>query len=303
MSASIALPYFSPDLISVEIGGFVLAIRWYALAYIVGFLIGWRWFVHFMKRPHLWPKDKPPLTPAQPEQLLTWIIIGVLIGGRLGYVLFYNLGYFLDNPIDIFKIWTGGMSFHGAFVGLILATILYCRKTNSPLGSVSDTISITVTPGLFLGRTANFVNMELYGRPTNVSWGVIFPDGPAAICPDYWSGVCARHPSQIYEALLEGFLLCLILSFLVYRKGYFKVPWRISGLFFAGYGCARIIVEFFREPDPQFISAGNPLGFIINFSDWGGITMGQLLSSPMVIVGLGLIFLTYQKNTHASLKK
>ena len=302
MPTSIVLPYINPDLISVEIGGLTLAIRWYALSYIIGFLLGWRWFVHFMKRPNLWPNDKPPLTPAQPEQLLTWIIIGVIIGGRLGYVIFYNFGYFLDNPIEIFKIWSGGMSFHGAFVGLILATILFCKKTNSPLGSVSDTISITVTPGLFLGRIANFINMELFGRPTNVSWGVIFPEGPAAICPETWVGTCSRYPSQLYEALLEGFLLCLVLSYLVYRKGYFKVPWRTSGLFFAGYGLARVFVEFFREPDPQFVSNGNPLGFIVQFSDWGGITMGQLLSVPMVIVGLGLIFFTHKGN-HASLKK
>lgn len=279
-----------------------MAIRWYALSYIVGFLLGWRWFIHFMKKPTLWPRDKPPLAPDQPEQLLTWIIIGVIIGGRLGYVTFYNFGYFLENPLEILKIWTGGMSFHGAFVGLIIGTILYCKKTNSHLGSVSDTISITVTPGLFLGRIANFINMELFGRPTHVSWGVIYPDGPASICPETWIGVCSRHPSQLYEAVLEGLLLCLILSYLVYRKGYFKVPWRTSGLFFAGYGLARVLVEFYREPDPQFLSEGNPYGYVIQFSEWGGITMGQLLSLPMVIVGLGLIFII-NKGNHASLKK
>ncbi len=302
MPSSIILPYINPDLFSVEIGGFTLAIRWYALSYIVGFLVAWRWFTHFMKRPQLWPQSKPPLTPEQPEQLLTWIILGVLIGGRLGYVIFYNFPYFLENPIEILKIWTGGMSFHGAFIGLIIATILFCKKTDSDLGSVSDTISITVTPGLFLGRVANFINLELYGRPTSSSWGVVFPEGPATICPESWVGVCSRHPSQLYEALLEGFFLCLILSYLVYRKGYFKIPWRTSGLFFAGYGVSRILVEFFREPDPQFVSEGNPLGYIIQISDWGGITMGQLLSIPMVIVGLGLLFYT-QQGKYESIKK
>lgn len=220
----------------------------------------------------------------------------------MGYVIFYQLGFFLENPLEIFKVWTGGMSFHGAFVGLIIATILYCKRTNSPLGSVSDTISITVTPGLFLGRVANFINMELYGRPTVINWGVVYPGGPAAICPDTWLGVCSRHPSQLYEALLEGLLLCFLLSYLVYRKGYFKVPWRISGLFFLGYGLARIFVEYFREPDPQFVSGDNPLGYVIQISDWMGFTMGQLLSFPMVIVGLWLIFHT-RKGNHASIKK
>lgn len=302
MIPTIILPYISPDLISIELYGLNLAIRWYALSYIIGFLIGWRWFIIFMKKPALWSNGKPPLTPEQPEQLLTWIIIGVIIGGRLGYVVFYRLGFFLENPLEIFKVWTGGMSFHGAFVGLIIATILYCKRTNSPLGSVSDTISITVTPGLFLGRVANFINMELYGRPTDISWGVVYPGGPAAICPDTWLGVCSRHPSQLYEALLEGLLLCFLLSYLVYRKGFFKIPWRISGLFFLGYGLARIFVEYFREPDPQFISGENPLGFIIQISNWIGFTMGQLLSLPMVIVGLWLIFHT-RKGNHASIKK
>ncbi len=295
MPPSIILPHISPDLFAIEIGGLNLAIRWYALSYVIGFIIAWQWFVHFMKTPRLWADNNPPLTPTQPEQLLTWIIIGVLIGGRLGYVVFYRLGYFIDNPLEIFKIWTGGMSFHGAFVGLIIATIWFCKKTNSPLGSVSDTISITVTPGLLLGRIANFINLELYGRPTDVGWGVVFPHGSAAVCPDTWIGVCSRHPSQLYEAFLEGFVLCLFLSYLVYKKGYFKVPWQVSGFFFAGYGLSRIFVEFYREPDPQFGTVDNPLGYAIQFYEWGGITMGQLLSLPMVLVGLGLIFYTRKK--------
>ena len=290
MQAAIPFPDFlSPEIVSISLFGMEFALRWYALAYIVGILIGWRISLAAVRRPGLWPGDRAPMTAEQVEDLLTWIIVGVIVGGRLGSVLFYNFGYYLENPTEIVMIWRGGMAFHGGFLGVVLAVWLVSRKHGAPLGQVADMLAISVPPALFLGRLANFVNGELWGRPTDAPWGVIFPD-PASQqnCGEVAMGLCARHPSQIYEALLEGLILGSLLLWLAFRWGGLRTPWLMTGIFFAGYGIARFCVEFFRQADAQFVTPGNPWGHVVRLGDWG-ITQGQLLSLPMIVVGLALI--------------
>ncbi len=287
---AIILPAINPEIIAIDLAGFTVSLRWYSCAYLVGFLIGWYWFVRLMRKPDLWPGGQPPMPARQVESLLTWNILGIIAGGRLGYVLFYNPLYFLSNPLEIVMLWHGGMSFHGAFAGLILATILFCRRNAYPLASISDAIAIVVTPGLGLGRLANFINMELYGRPTTSPFGVVFPSGSGAACPPDWPGLCTRHPTQLYQALLEGAVLGALLYILATRWSWLRQPWRIAALFFLGYGCMRFLVEFLRQPDAQFITATNPDGFIIRLGMAGGLTMGQLLSVPMILTGLALFW-------------
>lgn len=300
MQAAIPFPDISPELFSITIGGMEFALRWYALAYIAGLLIGWRMVVGLMKRPDLWPGGTAPMAPAQVENLLTWIIIGVIVGGRLGFVLFYQPGYYLQNPADIVKIWQGGMSFHGGFLGVVVATALFCRAGGIPMVRVGDALAFATPPGLFLGRVANFINAELWGRPSDVPWAVIFPGEAAQNCPGpegivgTINTLCARHPSQLYEAGLEGLALGLVMLWLVYRRGWLKVPGQIIGVFLAGYGAARFVVEFFRQPDPQFLAA-HPRGFVVFLNDDIGLTMGQLLSAPMLILGLLIILIARRR--------
>lgn len=290
MTAPIILPSISPEIVSLDLGGFTLTLRWYSCAYIVGFLIGWFWFVRLMHNRAIWSGCQPPMPASHVESLLTWNILAIILGGRLGYVVFYNPLHYLVSPWEIVMIWQGGMSFHGAFAGLILATVIFCRRHAYPLASISDAIAIVVTPGLGLGRVANFINMELYGRPTTSPLGVVFPQGPAAECPPDWIGLCSRHPTQLYEALLEGAVLGALLYWLATRCSWLLRPWRTAAMFFCGYGCIRFLVEFLRQPDMQFITAMNPNGYIINLGMFGGLTMGQLLSLPMILTGLGLFW-------------
>jgi phosphatidylglycerol---prolipoprotein diacylglyceryl transferase len=216
--------------------------------------------------------------------LLTWVIIGVILGGRIGFVLFYQPGYFLTNPSAILKVWEGGMSFHGGFLGVVVAGILFCRREGIDMLKAADVMALAAPLGLFLGRIANFINAELWGRPTTLPWGVAFPGEAAQTCPDM-AGICARHPSQLYEAALEGLLLGAVLLWLAYRRGWLKWPGAVAGLFFAGYGAARFVVEFVRQPDAQFVTEGNPLGLAFHLGGYG-LTMGQILSLPMIAVGL-----------------
>ena len=287
MRAAIPFPDLSPELISVELFGLDFALRWYALAYILGILIAWRLGVIAVRRAALWRDDRAPMQPHQIEDMLTWIIIGVILGGRLGFVLFYQPAHYLANPGEILRIWQGGMAFHGGLLGVVLAAWAYGRRHKIPLLSLADLIAHAVPPGLLLGRLANFVNAELWGRPTELPWGVVFPGTAAQTCSGILPGLCARHPSQLYEALLEGLLLGAALLWLVYRRGAFKRPGLICGLFFAGYGLGRFIVEFFRQPDAQFVSAGNPLGLAWHINGVG-LTQGQALSLPMIAFGLWL---------------
>lgn len=290
MRASLPFPDISPDILSFTIGGMEFALRWYALAYIVGIVIAWRMAVAALKRPALWPADATPLRPAQVEDLLTWIILGVILGGRLGFVLFYQPGYYLQNPADILKVWQGGMSFHGGLIGVVLAGWLFALSRGAPILSLADLIAHTAPPGLLLGRLANFINAELWGRPTDLPWGVIFPGDAAQHCPGV-VGLCARHPSQLYEAALEGLILGALILWLVYRRGAFKAPGLITGTFLTGYGLARFVVEFVRQPDAQFITPDNPLGLAWHVGGYG-LTMGQILSLPMILLGLWLIVRT-----------
>ncbi len=294
MSMLIPFPEISPDIFSFELFGITIALRWYALAYIAGILIAWRLTLAALRRPALWPDDKPPMRSEQLEDLLTWVILGIILGGRLGYVLFYRPLYFLENPSEILMVWQGGMSFHGGFLGVIAAAWLYTSKHAIPRLRASDAIAIGVPWGLLLGRIANFVNGELWGRPTDLPWGVAFPGHAAQDCPDI-VGLCARHPSQLYEAALEGLILGVIILVLVWRRQGLKAPGLVSGTFFAGYGLARFIVEFFRQPDAQFITPDNPLGLAFHLGGYG-LTMGQILSLPMLLFGLYLILRARQNS-------
>ena len=287
MNALIPFPNISPEIFSISVFGFELALRWYALAYIAGILIGWRMVVMTVKTSRLWIKNQPVMTPTQIEDLLTWVILGVIFGGRLGYVLFYQPSYYLQNPNEILYVWQGGMAFHGGLLGVIVAGLIFTTRYKVPKLSAADVMALGVPPGLLLGRMANFINAELWGRPTDLPWGVAFPTQAAQLCPDV-IGVCTRHPSQLYEALLEGLILGGVLLWLVWQRDAYKTPGLIAGTFFLGYGIARFAVEFVRQPDAQFVSAGNPLGLALEVGGYG-LTMGQLLSVPMIGLGLYLI--------------
>jgi phosphatidylglycerol---prolipoprotein diacylglyceryl transferase len=282
----IPFPQISPEIVSVEVFGLTLALRWYALAYIAGLVIGWRLIVRLVQMPRLWPQGAP-MQAEQVERLLTWIILGVILGGRIGYVLFYQPGLLLQNPGQILRVWEGGMSFHGGFLGVVVAAIVFCRRERIAMLSMADLLAVAAPAGLLLGRVANFINAELWGRPTDLPWGVAFPGEAAQAC-DGVIDICARHPSQLYEAALEGMALGALLLFLALRRGWLGRPGRLAGLFFAGYGLARFLVEFVRQPDAQFITPGNPLGLAWQIGGVG-LTQGQALSLPMIAVGLWFI--------------
>ena len=279
----IPFPDLSPNLFEIELFGITLALRWYALAYIVGILFGWWIVLRAIRSPRLW-QGAAPMVPEQVERLLTWIILGVILGGRLGYVLFYDLPTYLSDPLQIVKVWEGGMSFHGGFLGVVVAALWFGRRERIPLLSLGDLLALATPLGLMLGRLANFVNAELWGRPTTLPWGVIFPGEAAQFCPGV-EGLCARHPSQLYQAGLEGLVLLLVLLWLAFRTGALKRPGLVMGVFLAGYGVARFLVEFVRQPDAQFVSEGNPIGWAVQVGQVG-LTMGQLLSLPMIAVGM-----------------
>lgn len=286
MQAQIPFPTISPEIFSISLFGMEFALRWYALAYIVGIILAWRISVAAVKRAHLW-RDGAPMTPTQIEDLVTWLIIGIIAGGRLGFVLFYQPAYYLSHPVEIPMVWQGGMSFHGGFLGVVIAALVWTGRHKVPRLSAADTIALGVPAGLMLGRIANFINNELWGRATDAPWGVVFP-GPSAQDCGQIAGVCARHPSQLYEAGLEGLLLLGVMLVLAFRRGALKIPGQITGVFLAGYGIARFIVEFFRQADDQFITVDNPMGYVIRLGDFG-LSMGQLLSLPMVLAGVALI--------------
>lgn len=257
----LAIPFPAIDPVAIEIGPF--AIRWYALAYIAGLLLGWRLLRRLMAAA-------PAVgTPQQADDFLTWATLGVILGGRLGYVLFYRPEFYLAHPLEILKVWTGGMSFHGGALGVIVAIALFARLNRISVLALGDRVAPCVPIGLGLGRLANFVNGELWGRVTDVPWGMIFPHG----------GPLPRHPSQLYQATLEGLVLFVVLIALAMRPAIRARRGFLAGAFLAGYGIARIIGELFREPDAF-------LGFLAF-----GATMGQLLSIPMVLVGAALMAL------------
>ncbi|MCC6890234.1 MAG: prolipoprotein diacylglyceryl transferase [Hyphomicrobiales bacterium] len=265
----LALPFpdFDPTLFSIG----PLAVRWYALAYIVGILGGWVYARAIIRAQRLWD-GKAPLTVVDFDDFILWVTLGIILGGRLGYVLFYNPTYFAAHPLEVLQLWKGGMSFHGGFLGCVIAVILFARRRGIPILSLGDIVCAVAPIGLFLGRLANFVNAELWGRTTDVPW--------AFVCPG--AGPLPRHPSQLYEAALEGLVLLAVLALLM-RAGALRRPGTILGAFCLGYGLARIVCEFFREPDQQ-------LGFL-----WGGLTMGMLLSLPLIVAGVALIVAAWRR--------
>ena len=281
----IPFPDIAPEIFTINIGSLSLSLRWYALAYLAGLIIGWQLIALMMRRPAIWG-DHAPMRSDKVDDLLTWVILGVILGGRLGFVLFYEPAYYLANPAEIIKVWQGGMSFHGGFAGVIIATAIYCRLNAIPALRLADAMAVVAPVGLFFGRIANFINAELWGRPTDVPWGVAFPGQAAQSCEGV-TGICARHPSQLYEAGLEGVLLGLILL-VALRMGALCRPGLQFGIFLSGYALARIFVEFFRVADAQFITPDNPLGHVVG-GPVIGLTMGQVLSLPMLLIGLALI--------------
>lgn len=275
-------PAIDPALFTLEVGSFQFSLRWYALAYIAGLVLAWQIVAGLMRRPALW-RPGPPLPPEAAEGLLTGCVLGVILGGRLGFVLLYQPAYYLANPLEALAIWEGGMSFHGGFLGVIAAVTLWARQHGAPLLSVGDAVAVSVPPGLMLGRLANFINGELWGRVSDVPWAMVFPDPRAGGLP--------RHPSQLYQATLEGALLFAVMVVLV-RRGWLKRPGAMIGVFLAGYGAARVVAEGFRQADAPFITAANPFGHVLRLGTgpeaWG-LTMGQVLSLPMLAVGAAVL--------------
>ena len=287
MKFAIPFPDISPVLVEIPLGFTTLPIRWYALAYIVGIYLGYILARRAVNRPALWKNDTPPLDAPRLEEFLTWLILGIILGGRLGYVAAYGTGNFLEDPMSVFRVWEGGMAFHGGFLGVALAGLIFCWRHKLPLAGMGDVLALGTPPGLLLGRIANFINAELWGRPTDLPWGVIFPGAAAQNCANV-AGLCARHPSQLYEAALEGVLLGAVLIWLAFRRGWLKRPGMICGLFIAGYGISRFVVEFFRQADAQFMSPDNPMGYVMQIGSFG-ITRGQQFSLPMILVGLAIL--------------
>jgi phosphatidylglycerol:prolipoprotein diacylglycerol transferase len=262
--ALIAFPNVDP--IAFSLGP--IAVRWYAISYIAGLLFAVWYARRLVGTPALWAGKKPTASPAQIDDIFVWITLGVVLGGRIGYVLFYNLGHFLADPLAIVRVWEGGMSFHGGFLGVGVALLLYARRIGTTLDRLLDLGAATAPVGLGLGRLANFINGELYGRPSDVPWAIIFPHDEAQL---------PRHPSQLYEAFLEGVVLFCVIRIATHRFKALAHPGRASGIFALGYGLSRIAVELFREPDAQ-------LGYFFGF-----LTMGMILSLPLVAIGLWLL--------------
>ena len=283
-----------PEVFSVSLGDFTFTLYWYALAYILGIIACWRFAAIALKKNELWQKNTPPLNPVKLEDLMSFSVLGIIFGGRLGFVIFYNPEYYLQNPLEALFIWQGGMSFHGGLIGVATASFLFFRKNSVPLRSGADLLALGTPIGLGLGRLANFINDELWGRVTDVPWGVIVSSPQSkAVCQEIVDH-CIRHPSQIYEAILEGLILFILMMYLAFKRNAFKRPGFLASIFFMGYGLSRCFVELFRQPDQQFQSVNNPMGFFIQFGEMG-LTMGQVLSLPMIVIGI-ILFVTSTRN-------
>ena len=270
IAPAIVFPVIDPVLI--EIGPVV--IRWYALAYIAGLVGGWLYVRRLVRRPHLWSAGGAPYSADDVDDFLTWATVGVIVGGRLGYVFFYEPTRFLADPITILYVWQGGMAFHGGLLGVVVAMIWFARRRRASALSLFDIIGAAAPIGLFFGRVANFINGELWGRPTDLPWAMMFPmadDQP-------------RHPSQLYQSFGEGIFLFILCAVLI-RLGALKRPGLVGGAFTAGYGVVRFLVEFVRAYDPQIELIG------------GFMTRGQLLSLPMIAAGLVLIAFASRRDT------
>ena len=272
-----------PDIDPVIVHLGPLAVRWYALAYVAGIVLGWLYAGKLLRKAELWPNGKAPVTPDQLDDLILWLTGGVILGGRIGYILAYDASLIWTKPLEVLQIWNGGMSFHGGFTGVVIATILWSRAnrfTVARMLNLGDLMAMAAPIGLFLGRVANFINGELWGRPTDVPWGMVFCNkyitGQFGYCP---AGDAPRHPSQLYEAFGEGLLLFALAWFLAFRLKKLQKPGMVMGVFIAGYGIIRILLESVRNPDAQTLPFFKEV-----------ITMGTLLSLPMVAAGAWLIW-------------
>jgi phosphatidylglycerol---prolipoprotein diacylglyceryl transferase len=262
-----ALPF--PEINAVAIWLGPIPVKWYGLAYACSLLLGWQYVRYMLGNARLWRGGQAPIGVEKTDDLLLYMTLGVVVGGRLGYVLFYKPEFYLAHPIDIFKVWNGGMSFHGGFLGSVAAVLYFARQHAAPMWSIFDLVAAATPIGLFFGRLANFINSELWGRPSNVAWAMVFPDREA--------GDVARHPSQLYEATLEGAALFVLCWWLIHKRDAFKHPGLVAGTFTAGYGAARAFCELFREPDAA------------HWATSGLMTAGILYSLPMIAAGLYLV--------------
>jgi phosphatidylglycerol:prolipoprotein diacylglycerol transferase len=258
----LAIPFPEIDPVALRLGP--IAVKWYGLAYMAGLLLGWLYVKHLLRQTRLWPNDKAPFTPDRADDLLLFMTVGVLVGGRLGNVLFYEPAYYFNNPLEIPAVWKGGMAFHGGLIGSIIAIVLFARRVGADAWSVLDACAAATPIGLFFGRLANFINGELWGRPSSAPWAMVFPE----------AGPMPRHPSQLYEAALEGLVLFALLWWLAHARLALRRPGVVAGTFLAGYAVARSVCELFREPD-----------FLL-----GPLSAGILYSLPMLAVGIWMIW-------------
>jgi phosphatidylglycerol:prolipoprotein diacylglycerol transferase len=260
--AFLAIPYPVIDPVALRLGP--LEVKWYGLAYMAGLLLGWLYIRHLLRQDRLWPSGQRPFAPERADDLLLYMTVGVLVGGRLGNVLFYEPAYYLRNPLEIPAVWKGGMAFHGGLIGAIVAAIVFARRTGASAWSVLDLAAAATPMGLMFGRLANFINAELWGRPTDVHWAMVFPG----------AGPGPRHPSQLYEAFLEGAALFAVLWWLTHHRRALRRPGTVAGTFLVGYGLARSFCEIFREPDA------------VHVLNIGPFTAGMLYSLPMIVAGI-----------------
>ncbi len=272
LTTLLAIPFPNIDPVALHLGP--VSVKWYGLAYMAGLLLGWLYIRRLLRTPELWPAGKPPFPIEKSDDLLFYMTLGVVLGGRLGFVLFYEPGYYLSRPLEILQIWRGGMAFHGALVGCALAIWLFARRNGASPWSVMDLCAAPVPIGLFFGRIANFINGELFGRPTTMPWGMVFPEAMyeyASIEPT------PRHPSQLYEAFFEGLVLFLVLRLLTHHMRALQSPGLVAGTFLLGYGLARSFCELFRQPD------------LTHELTFGILTPGIAYSIPMILLGLYFI--------------
>lgn len=261
------LPFPDIDPIIVSLGP--LDVRWYGLAYVCGILLGWLYAKALVSKANIWPDNKSPMSIVDLDDFILWAAIGIVVGGRLGYIFFYDLSSVIQSPIRAFQVWNGGMSFHGGLLGTLLAMILFSKLRKINMWNLFDIVCAAAPIGIFFGRVSNFINGELWGRLSGAPWAFIFPDG----------GPFARHPSQLYEALLEGVVLFIILAILAWKFKMLSKPGFIAGTFLSLYACSRIFVEFFREPDAH-------IGFLLDHLLGQWLTMGMALSLPLLAVGI-----------------
>lgn len=267
---AISFPQIDP--IAFELGP--LSVKWYGLAYLAGLVLGWLYIRRLLSEPDLWARREAPFLANRTDDLLLYMTFGVILGGRLGFVLFYEPGHYLYNPLEILAVWKGGMAFHGALLGCGLAIWLFARHNNVSAVSTMDVCAAAVPIGLFFGRLANFINGELFGRPTDMPWGMVFPEA-SILYPQVEP--TPRHPSQLYEAFFEGAVLFLVLRWMTHNRNALVSPGLVTGLFLCGYGLARSFCELFRQPDPWHAFTSN------------GLTPGITYSIPMVLLGLWFI--------------